>query len=306
MQDKQEQHADPKASPREQLDLQKLTKIGEDIEGAGNEMRKNITQAIQEVETTKKKMLNYLQNIDIIHRQSLKNNTSLFEGPLSRGSNDRLSHKDAASEHKSLHDAEGTNRSSSEQKTGQLQASAHRQESLSGFKSFRQDFNETIENHDHNSSKLLVQAEGLKLNETRFEDAEDDDQGVHEAQDQDRELQKMHMDFEENDTAPAPHHAQEQARRYSQTQAKDAEQLYDPYLDPEGSRFIDEHQIQVQHDVQVQAYEDRIDFYSHRIDENDLHNDDLYDSEGCQFQDFADETLQDIQNNSVYEKNVET
>ena len=63
------------------IDLNRLTKVGEDIENAGNEMRKNITQAIQEVETTKKKMLNYLQNIDIIHRQSLQNKTTLFEVP---------------------------------------------------------------------------------------------------------------------------------------------------------------------------------------------------------------------------------
>ena len=61
------------------LDLNRLTKIGEDIETAGNEMRKNITMAIQEVETTKKKMLNYLQNIDIIHRQSLQSKAPLIE-----------------------------------------------------------------------------------------------------------------------------------------------------------------------------------------------------------------------------------
>lgn len=39
------------------------------------------------------------------------------------------------------------------------------------------------------------------MNETRYEDAAGDDQGILEAQDQDRELQKMHMDFEENDAA---------------------------------------------------------------------------------------------------------
>ena len=39
----------------------------------------------------------------------------------------------------------------------------------------------------------------LKLNETRFEDAEGDEKGLQEAQDQDRELQKMKMDFEDSE-----------------------------------------------------------------------------------------------------------
>lgn len=100
----------------------------------------------------------------------------------SRGSNGKQSHKEAASEFKSCHEPTGTNRSSSEQKTDKLLASSRRQESQSGFKSFRQDFNDTIENTNHNN-KLLVQVEGLKVNETRYEDAEGDDRGYQEAQD---------------------------------------------------------------------------------------------------------------------------
>lgn len=53
-------------------------------------------------------------------------------------------------------------------------------------------------------------------------------------------------------------------------------------------------------------FEDRIDFHSHRMDDNN----DLHDSDsGCEFQDFDDQTLHGIQNNinnSYYEKNVDT
>lgn len=39
---------------------------------------------------------------------------------------------------------------------------------------------------------------------------------------------------------------------------------------------------------QAEAYEDRIDFYSHRIDDNHGYQNeqDGYDSEGCEFEDF--------------------
>jgi len=220
--------------------------------------------------------------------------------------------------------------------------SSRRQESTSGFKSFRQDFNATIENMNPNSSKLVPHVENLEMNETRYEDAECDDRSHHEAQNQDRELQKMQMDFEESDNTPGQQSAQDSAPQREEDPEKAVEQLYDPYLDPDGSRFVDEHQIQVQHDSdweekleflqnckQVPAShshvgstqvaeplsadphatdpcEDRIDFYSHRIDESQLNDGDRYDSEGCEFQDFEDQALHDIQNNSVYEKNTDT
>lgn len=110
-------------------------------------------------------------------------------------------------------------------------------------------------------------------------------------------------------------------------------------MDPEGSRFISEHQVQVQHDgdwkdklnllqnykqmpptpnatnepqsttepPQTEAYEDRIDFYSHRIDDNHGYKNEHegYDSEGCEFEDFEDQTLQNIQNKGVFDKNIE-
>lgn len=120
---------------------------------------------------------------------------------ISRGSNDRHSHKAEPSDYKSFGEAaQRTNRSNSEQKAERI-ASTHRPESVQGFKSFRQDFNDTIENS--NQSKFLHQMEGLKLNETRFEDAEGEGRGVPEAQAQDGELQKMRMDFEETDAAPS-------------------------------------------------------------------------------------------------------
>jgi hypothetical protein len=85
--------------------------------------------------------------------------------------------------------------------------------------------------------------EGLRVNETRFEDAEGDERGIQEAQDQDRELQKMRMDFEETDAAPDETQTRDLAMAQESMVQKEVEQLYDPYLDPEGSRFINEHQI---------------------------------------------------------------
>ena len=56
----------------------------------------------------------------------------------------------------------------------------------------------------------------------------------------------MRMDFEENDSGPGQPKAQDKAPQQDQALLKDVEQLYDPYLDPEGSRFIDEHQLDQQ------------------------------------------------------------
>ena len=61
---------------------------------------------------------------------------------------------------------------------------------------------------DNNSSKIFLQAESLKMSEPKFEDATGDD--LQETQNKEKQLQKMKMDFEENDTGPGQNNPQGQ------------------------------------------------------------------------------------------------